>query len=109
MSDYYTTCAIPKTKSKLVADTKKDTTQRTISKAVKRAVMERDAHTCRVCGKPAESVHELRFQSLGGKVALANSIAVCGDGVRGCHGKLQRNRLRPIGNPNGKMRFTKVY
>lgn len=76
-----------------------------LSKAVKRAVMERDHRTCRVCGKRAESVHELRFRSLGGKVSLDNSIAVCGSGTTKCHGKLQRNKLIPIGNPNGKLRF----
>lgn len=77
-----------------------------LSKAVKRAVMERDQHRCRVCGKPAESVHERRFRSLGGKVSLENSFATCGDGTRGCHGKLQRNRILVMGsNANGELTF----
>ncbi len=38
-------------------------------------------------------MHELLFRSLGGKVSKRNSVAVCGDGVRGCHGFLQRNEI----------------
>jgi hypothetical protein len=41
----------------------------------------------------AESVHEIVPKSLGGKVSLENSIPVCGDGVRGCHGLLQRHEV----------------
>jgi hypothetical protein len=38
-------------------------------------------------------MHELRPKSLRGKVSKYNSIAVCGDGVRGCHGYLQRHEI----------------
>lgn len=38
-------------------------------------------------------MHELVFRSLGGKRSANNSVAVCGDGVRGCHGLLQRNEI----------------
>jgi 5-methylcytosine-specific restriction endonuclease McrA len=59
------------------------------------AVFARDRETCRICRiRPAESMHEIVPRSLGGKVSLANSIAVCGDGVRGCHGFAQRHEIR---------------
>lgn len=64
---------------------------------IKDQVLERDDYTCRVCGKPAQSVHEIKAKGMGGSrsaVSLENSIAVCGDGTRGCHGKLQRYEIR---------------
>lgn len=39
-------------------------------------------------------MHELKFRSQGGRVCPENSVAVCGDGVRGCHGFLQRHEIR---------------
>ena len=61
---------------------------------IRRQVFERERGMCRCCGvRPAESMHEIRPRSLGGKVSLENSIAVCGDGVRGCHGRLQRHEI----------------
>lgn len=39
-------------------------------------------------------MHELVFRSRGGKVSRKNSIAVCGDGVEGCHGHLQAHRVQ---------------
>lgn len=39
-------------------------------------------------------MHELKPRSLGGKESRDNSIAVCGDGVRGCHGLLQRKEIK---------------
>lgn len=101
----YSVLKFSKQPSKVREQERKTVKKESISKAVKRAVMERDLKTCRVCGKPAESVHELRFRSLGGAVSLKNSIATCGDGTRGCHGQLQRNELTWVGNPNGKLRF----
>lgn len=75
-------------------------------KAIKRAVQERDHHTCRVCGKPSQSVHEIHSRGAGGDVSLENSVAVCGSGTTGCHGKLQRYEITVIGrNANGKLRF----
>jgi hypothetical protein len=46
-------------------------------------------------------MHELVFRSLGGKRTPTNSIAVCGDGVRGCHGFLQRHEIAPHMDENG--------
>ena len=57
-------------------------------------VFGRERDLCRCCRKrPADSMHELRFRSLGGKVSRANSIAVCGSGTTGCHGHLQGLRI----------------
>jgi hypothetical protein len=66
-------------------------------RGIKDQVLERDGWACRVCGRRAESVHEIKPKGMGGSrtaVSLENSIAVCGDGVRGCHGKLQRYEVR---------------
>lgn len=57
-------------------------------------VFARERDVCRCCRKRrAESRHELRFRSLGGKINRQNCVAVCGDGVQGCHGFLQRNEI----------------
>lgn len=93
--------ACPKPSSRLLTKARADRKAASLSKAVKRAVMERDDRTCRVCRKRAAHVHELHFRSLGGVVSLENSIAVC---VR-CHTQLQANALIPIGRATGRMRF----
>ncbi len=63
--------------------------------AIREYVFEREEGICRCCRfRKAESMHELVFRSAGGKVSKRNSVAVCGDGVRGCHGHLQRNEIR---------------
>ena len=96
----------PKPVSRLLSKLVRQRKQRSLSAAVKRAVQERDDHTCRVCGKRSQSVHEMRPVSIGGEVALKNCIAVCGSGTTGCHGKLQRHELIPIGgSANGHLRF----
>lgn len=58
-------------------------------------VFARERNLCRCCRKrPAESMHELQFRSLGGKVSVRNSIAVCGElGTEQCHGFLQANQI----------------
>jgi hypothetical protein len=62
---------------------------------VRAYVFEREKGICRCCGyMAAESMHEIIFRSQGGLVSPENSIAVCGDGVRGCHGKLQRHEIK---------------
>lgn len=61
------------------------------SRNVREYIFEREQGICRCCRiRAAESMHELRFRSLGGKVSRFNSVALCGDGTRGCHGFLQR-------------------
>lgn len=65
-----------------------------VTKSVRAYVFEREKGICRCCGcMAAESMHEIVFRSQGGKVSPENSIAVCGDGVRGCHGRLQRHEI----------------
>ena len=65
-----------------------------VVKDVRAYVFEREKGICRCCGcMAAESMHEVVFRSQGGTVSPENSIAVCGDGVRGCHGKLQRHEI----------------
>lgn len=65
-------------------------------------VFGRERNVCRCCRKRrAESMHELKFRSQGGKVSKKNSIACCGDGVRGCHGFLQRHEIEYYAGPNG--------
>lgn len=74
--------------------------------AVRAMVFARDHDTCRVCGGPAWTMHELKFRSLGGKHSPENSIAVCGSGTTKCHGKLQRHRLLVIGtDANQRLTF----
>lgn len=61
------------------------------SRNVRAYIFEREQGICRCCRiRATESMHELRFRSLGGKVSRFNSVALCGDGTRGCHGFLQR-------------------
>lgn len=57
-------------------------------------VFARERDRCRCCRvRPAESRHELRFRSLGGKVTRENCVAVCGSGTTGCHGYLQAHAI----------------
>ena len=57
-------------------------------------VFAREQEICRCCRlRRAESMHELKFRSQGGKVSKRNSVALCGDGVQGCHGFLQRHEI----------------
>jgi hypothetical protein len=44
---------------------------------------------CRLCDKPAETLHHLVSKSLRGDDVPANVVPVCGDGTRGCHGLLE--------------------
>ena len=65
---------------------------------VREYVFGRERRLCRCCRKrPGESMHEIIFRSQLGKVSPANSICVCGDGVRGCHGLLQRHQIEVYG------------
>lgn len=52
----------------------------------RRRAWERDKGLCVVCGRTAESVHHRQGRSGSDPHRLANLLAVCGDGVRGCHG-----------------------
>lgn len=45
--------------------------------------------TCWCCGGRWESLHHIYPRSQGGDDVLANLAPVCGDGTRGCHGRLE--------------------
>lgn len=71
-------------------------------KAVRDYVFGRERGICRCCRvRHAESMHELVFKSRDGKVQRKNSVAVCGDGVQGCHGLLQRHEVIFGGSQRG--------
>jgi hypothetical protein len=77
-----------------VACPKPERTPRKTIGEIRQYVFARERGTCRCCrNRPAMSMHELRPRSLGGKVSKRNSVAVCGDGVTGCHGMLQRHEI----------------
>lgn len=93
-------CPKPEPRKRVKARTKRQRT--THVKAVRSYVFEREQGTCRICVvRPAESMHEIVPRSLGGRVSRSNSIAVCGDGVRGCHGFAQRHEIHIGGDAEG--------
>jgi hypothetical protein len=69
-------------------------TRRAHVAAVRAYVFAREQNVCRCCGiRAAESMHEIRPRSLGGKVSRENSIACCGSGTTGCHGFMQNHEI----------------
>lgn len=90
----YSKLPLPKPEPRKRVKARKKRQQHSVVKDVRAHVFARERGICRCCGSmAAESMHEIRFRSQGGKVCPENSIAVCGDGVRGCHGKLQRHEI----------------
>jgi hypothetical protein len=80
---------------KVTVDRREEREEADHVKKVRLYVFARERNVCRICRfRPAESMHELKFRSAGGKVSKANSVAVCGDGVQGCHGFAQRHEIR---------------
>lgn len=93
----------------------RDAAEAAEAKANRLQVLGREKGECRCCReffdrlRAAQSVHEIRFRSLGGKRTTENSIAVCGSGTTGCHGMLQQlkilvDKLTPAG-ADGPLRF----
>jgi 5-methylcytosine-specific restriction endonuclease McrA len=83
--------------------------QAKVTATVRAFVFTRDKGRCRVCGGQAHELHELRFRSLGGKVSMHNSIAIC----RGCHSDMQEHRVDYMFiddrlGANGLIHFTHV-
>jgi hypothetical protein len=82
------------------------------SRTTRALVFEREQHKCRVCRlRRADTMHELIPRSIGGKACLSNSVAVCGDGTRGCHGFCQRYEIVYQGSlegAEGTLYFTPV-
>jgi hypothetical protein len=86
--------ACPKPEPQKRTKARKRRVKRVAVRDVRTYVFARERGICRCCGRmAAESLHELTFRSLGGIVSKENSIAVCGDGTRGCHAKLQRHEI----------------
>lgn len=46
---------------------------------------------CASCGLPAESLHHVVPKSQSGDDVFENLVPLCGDGTRGCHGKLENH------------------
>lgn len=51
------------------------------SKAVRKAIIERDNGLCVRCGRPYEDIHHIQFRSQGGEGTIDNGACVC----RSCH------------------------
>ncbi len=112
LREYYRTCALAKVNVEAEKADRAETRQETAREArVRVYVFARERNLCRVCRlRAAVSRHELRFRSLGGKVTRENCVAVCGDGVHGCHGHLQAHRIlydfeTPIKGAEGTILF----
>lgn len=91
---YGVACPKPARGSRKRAKKKRKRAESKATKAIRAEVFERDHHMCRCCGtRPAQSMHEIVPRSLGGKVSLDNSIALCGSGTTGCHGYCQSYRI----------------
>lgn len=90
----YSKLAQPKGPSRKKLKAKQARVHRGNVTEVRAYVFGRERNICRCCRfRPAESMHELTPKSLGGKVSKTNSVALCGDGVSGCHGFLQRHEI----------------
>lgn len=94
LSDYYQRAGIPKPVPRKKAKARQRASDVDMVHRLRMYVMGRERGICRCCMfRAAESMHELRPRSIGGKYSRRNSIGVCGDGVRGCHGMLQRHEI----------------
>lgn len=69
-------------------------------------VRTRDGHRCQMCGASVlnipSSIHHRRRRGMGGSALLerpSNLVRLCGDGVQGCHGRVesQRTHAKDIG------------
>lgn len=69
---------------------------------VRMYVFARERGVCRICrARRGESMHELRFRSLGGRINRRNSVWVCGSGTTGCHGFAQSLQVKYDMGPEG--------
>lgn len=61
---------------------------------VRAYIIARERNVCRCCRfRVGQSMHELLPRSRGGKISRTNSVWLCGDGVAGCHGLIQRYEI----------------
>lgn len=73
---------------------RKQRVSRAATKDVRDYIFARERGLCRCCRfRRADSMHEIRPRSLGGKPSKRNSIAVCGSGTTGCHGFCQSHQI----------------
>ncbi len=99
---YYSAAPISKGTPKRILKARKKREHAMSVSEIREYVMARERNVCRCCRKRrAESMHELKFRSQGGKPSRKNSVGVCGDGVRGCHGFLQRHEIEWFTGPYG--------
>lgn len=81
---------------------RKRTARRALVADIRAYVFGRERSLCRACRlRRADSMHELKPRSLGGTVSKRNSVALCGDGVAGCHGLITRHELQSEAGPLG--------
>ncbi len=91
---YYSAAPISKGTPKRILKERKRRQRVKTTAEVREYVFARERNICRCCRKrAADSMHEIIFRSRGGKISKRNSLAACGDGVRGCHGFMQRHEI----------------
>lgn len=94
MSIDYSLFAIPKPPPRVREKVKKDRESGKSVKDVRAYCFARERNLCRCCRlRPADSLHEIKPRSLGGKVSRKNSVALCGSGTTGCHGFCQSHGI----------------
>lgn len=97
LRDHYQHCGIPKPEPRKKVKGRKLRAGKKNSDTVRDYIMGRERQLCRCCRiREAQSMHELRFKSLGGKVSRQNSIGTCGQLVGSepsCHTYLQANQI----------------
>lgn len=102
MTDFYRSCAHPKPLPRKLVKARKDRVHSDHVAETRLYVAGRERGICRCCRwRLGESMHELRPRSLGGKISKRNSVWVCGDGVKGCHGFLQRHEIGYVAGERG--------
>lgn len=105
-----TRLAFPKAERKAKSKARQIRVKAKQTKDVRQYVFGRERYRCRCCRlRTANSLHEIQFRSQGGKVSRRNSIAVCGDGVNGCHGFMQRHEVSVfigLEGAEGDLKFT---
>jgi hypothetical protein len=101
LREYYQQCAIKKPEPPVKAKRRDERENQDRTAKIRAYVFGRERNICRICRcRPAESMHELKPRSIGGKVSRANSVAVCGSGTTGCHGFAQSHQVIVAENAN---------
>jgi hypothetical protein len=102
VSEYYHDCALPKPEPRQRVKGRIKRSKIREAHEVRMYVFARERGLCRICRcRRSESMHELRFRSLGVKIHIRNSVCVCGSGTTGCHGLAQTLQVKYIMGPEG--------